>query len=57
MTLSLQRAESTVKELITKYGITADRLKPKGVGYLCPLTSNISEADKAKNRRVELVKQ
>jgi outer membrane protein OmpA-like peptidoglycan-associated protein len=57
LNLSQQRAEATVKELNTKYGISADRLKAKGVGYLCPVASNSSESGKAKNRRVELVKQ
>ncbi|MDX2281002.1 MAG: DUF4892 domain-containing protein [Saprospiraceae bacterium] len=57
LTLSQQRAEATVKELIAKYGIPADRLKAKGVAYLCPVASNVSEIGKAKNRRVELVLQ
>jgi OmpA-OmpF porin, OOP family len=57
MNLSKQRAEATVKELISNYSIAAGRLIAKGVGYLCPVASNISEAGKAKNRRVELVQQ
>jgi OmpA-OmpF porin, OOP family len=57
LNLSLQRAESIVNELATKYSISVDRLKAKGVSYLCPIASNETEAGRAKNRRVELVKQ
>lgn len=57
MTLSQQRAEAVVAELTTKHGIAADRLKAKGVGFLCPVASNDNEKGKAKNRRVELVRQ
>jgi len=57
MKLSQQRAEAVVKELVSKYKVGPDRLKPYGVGPLAPVTSNDSEEGKAKNRRVELVKQ
>lgn len=57
MKLSQQRAEAVVKELVSKYKVEASRLKPLGVGPAAPLTSNDSEEGKAKNRRVELVKQ
>jgi len=57
MKLSQQRAEAVVKELVSKYKITPDRLKAHGVGLLAPVTSNETEEGKAKNRRVELVKQ
>ena len=57
MKLSQQRAEAVVKELISKYKIAPDRLKAGGVGPLAPVASNDTEAGKAKNRRVELVKQ
>lgn len=57
MKLSQQRAEAVVKELVSKYKITPDRLKAGGVGPLAPVTSNDTEDGKAKNRRVELVKQ
>ncbi len=57
MKLSLQRAEAVVKELVSKYKIASDRLKAGGVGPLAPVTSNDTEEGKAKNRRVELVKQ
>jgi len=57
MNLSQRRAEAVVKELIEKYGISKDRLKPYGVGPLCPVSSNLSEEGRSKNRRVELVEQ
>ena len=56
MRLSQARAEAVVQALVTKYGITAGRLKGYGVGPLAPMASNDSEEGRAKNRRVELVK-
>jgi outer membrane protein OmpA-like peptidoglycan-associated protein len=55
--LSQARAEAVVKELVSKYKIAPDRLKAGGVGPLAPVSSNDTEAGRAKNRRVELVKQ
>ena len=55
--LSERRAAAVVKELTTKHGIAAARLKPAGVGMLSPVAPNDSEEGRAKNRRVELVKQ
>jgi outer membrane protein OmpA-like peptidoglycan-associated protein len=57
MSLSLRRAEAVVKELTTKYGIPAARLKAIGTGPVVPLAPNDTEEGRAKNRRVELVKQ
>jgi outer membrane protein OmpA-like peptidoglycan-associated protein len=54
--LSADRAASVVKAL-TARGIAASRLKSAGVGPYSPVASNDSDAGKAKNRRVELVKQ
>ena len=55
--LSQRRAASVVRELTTKHGIAATRLKPAGVGMLSPVAPNDGEDGRAKNRRVELVKQ
>jgi outer membrane protein OmpA-like peptidoglycan-associated protein len=55
--LSEARARSVVQELTVKHGIAAARLDGYGVGPLCPVRSNKSEAGKARNRRVELVEQ
>lgn len=57
MKLSKDRADAVVNSLITKYGIPSARLKAYGVASLSPVTSNDSDEGKAKNRRVELVKQ
>lgn len=57
MKLSQARAESVVQALVTQFGIGGARLKGHGVGPLCPVASNESEEGKAKNRRVELVKE
>jgi outer membrane protein OmpA-like peptidoglycan-associated protein len=57
MKLSKDRADAVVNALVTKYGIAATRLKSFGVASLAPVASNDSEEGRAKNRRVELVKQ
>ncbi len=57
MKLSKDRADAVSKILTDKYGIAAVRLKPYGVSSLSPVTSNDTEDGRAKNRRVELVKQ
>ena len=57
MKLSQDRANAVVQALNGKYGVEAIRLKAYGVGPLCPVASNDTEEGKAKNRRVELVKQ
>ena len=55
-TLSEKRAASVVKYL-TDAGIEASRLSSSGYGLTRPLAPNDSEAERAQNRRVELVKQ
>ena len=55
--LSEERARAVVNSLTANYGIAADRLKSYGVASLAPVASNDTEEGKAKNRRVELVKQ
>lgn len=57
MKLSKERADAVVKALTGKHGIAAARLQAHGVASLCPVASNDTEEGKAKNRRVELVKQ
>ncbi|HYD94942.1 MAG TPA: OmpA family protein [Noviherbaspirillum sp.] len=53
--LSLKRAESVVKYLEGK-GIDAKRLKSAGKGDAAPVADNRTDAGRARNRRVELVK-
>lgn len=55
--LSRRRAAAVVQALTTKHGIAAARLRPDGVGPYAPVASNDTEDGRAKNRRVELVKQ
>ncbi|MGH7516528.1 MAG: DUF4892 domain-containing protein [Gemmatimonadales bacterium] len=57
MGLSERRAAAVVKELTTKHGVRVARLKPAGTGPLAPVAPNDTEEGRAKNRRVELVKQ
>lgn len=57
MKLSEARAAAVVQALVGKYGVAAGRLKAFGVGPLAPVASNDTADGKAKNRRVELVKQ
>jgi len=57
MKLSKDRAEAVAKALTGKHGLAAARLKPYGVASLSPVASNDTADGKAKNRRVELVKQ
>lgn len=55
--LSRRRAEAVMKVLTAKYGVAANRLQAAGDGPTAPVASNDSEEGRAKNRRVELVKQ
>jgi OmpA-OmpF porin, OOP family len=57
MKLAQARAEAVVTALTTTHGIAASRLKGYGVGPLAPVASNDSDDGRAKNRRVELVKE
>ena len=57
MKLSQARGEAVVQALVSQHGIAASRLKGHGIGPLCPVASNDTEEGKAKNRRVELVKE
>jgi outer membrane protein OmpA-like peptidoglycan-associated protein len=55
--LSKDRAEAVLQALVRGHGIAQDRLRAHGCGQFAPVTSNDTEDGKAKNRRVELVKQ
>lgn len=57
MDLSRRRAASVVQVLTSKYAVAASRLSPQGDGPTAPVGSNDTEEGRAKNRRVELVKE
>ena len=57
MNLSSQRANSVARYLAAENGVEKSRMSAAGVGFLAPVASNESAAGRAKNRRVELVKQ
>ncbi|NTV14116.1 MAG: OmpA family protein [Desulfobulbaceae bacterium] len=55
--LSQARGEAVVQALSSQYAIATSRLQGFGVGPLAPVASNDTEEGRAKNRRVELVKE
>ncbi len=55
--LSLERAQAVKNELVSKYNIDIEQLKAYGDGQTAPVASNSTKEGKAKNRRVEIVKQ
>lgn len=55
MKLSENRAKAVVDALVKDYGISTKRLIAKGVGPLCPVSTNKTGEGKQLNRRVELV--
>lgn len=55
--LSQDRGEAVLQSLVREHGIAAARLKSFGCGLFSPVASNDTEEGRAKNRRVELVKQ
>ena len=56
LALSQKRAESVVSWLVQK-GIAQAQLEAAGLGDTKPIADNATDAGRAKNRRVELVKQ
>jgi len=54
--LSKKRAAAVKDWLVKKHGIDASRLTTEGLGQTKPLAPNDSDAARARNRRVELVK-
>ena len=57
MKLSHARADAVKATLVSKHGIAASRLSTFGAGPYCPVSTNLTEEGRAKNRRVELVQQ
>ena len=57
VSLSQRRAEAIAQALVRDYKIDPKRLVAKGVANFAPVASNDAETGRAKNRRVELVRQ
>ncbi|MBF0588439.1 MAG: OmpA family protein [Magnetococcales bacterium] len=57
LTLSLKRAYSVKRYLMTHHGIGEDRLRVVGYGEGMPLAANSSRKNKQLNRRVEIVSE
>jgi len=55
--LSQRRAEAVKLALVSRYHIAADRLTPQGFGATRPKEPNDTLAGRARNRRVELVRE
>ncbi len=55
ISVSTGRAQAVRVRLIEKYGVVADRLEARGIGYLAPLTSNATPEGRDLNRRVEAI--
>lgn len=55
--LSQRRADAVVASLVEDHGIAESRLTARGEGMGKPIADNATEAGRAKNRRVELVKR
>jgi outer membrane protein OmpA-like peptidoglycan-associated protein len=55
--LSRRRAASVVQALTSGYGISGSRLSSDGAGFSRPVASNDNDDGRARNRRVELIRQ
>lgn len=55
ITLSRERARSVMDQLIQQYGVDKSQLSAEGVGYLAPRATNLTDAGRRMNRRVEAV--
>lgn len=53
--LSKRRAASVLERLVSAYGVDRGQLEAEGMGYLAPISSNLTEAGRAANRRVEVI--
>ena len=53
--LSRARAASVRDRLISEFGVDPARLDAEGMGYLSPIASNLTDAGRAENRRVEVI--
>lgn len=57
LTLSRRRAQAVADALVNGHGIASSRLGVRGFGQSQPVADNRTEASRAQNRRVELVRR
>lgn len=53
--LSKRRAQSVVARLLDVYAVAQRQVTAEGMGYLSPIASNLSDAGREANRRVEVI--
>ena len=53
--LSKRRAGSVLERLVVDYGVARRQLDAQGMGYLSPIASNLTDAGRDANRRVEVI--
>lgn len=53
--LSRRRAGSVLERLASDYGVPGAQMEADGMGYLAPLTSNLTPEGRERNRRVEVI--
>ena len=53
--LSISRASAVRDYLVSQFEILRSRLEAQGAGYLAPITTNLTDAGRETNRRVEAV--
>ena len=53
--LSKRRAASVVERLARDYGVPRQQITAEGMGYLSPLSANLTPEGRSRNRRVEAV--
>lgn len=53
--LSKRRAASVLERLVSDYGVSRRQLEAEGMGYLAPISSNLTEEGRDANRRVEVI--
>ena len=55
ISLSRRRAGSVLERLVSDYAVPRRQLEAEGMGYLAPIASNLTEAGREANRRVEVI--
>ena len=53
--ISKRRAQAARAKLIDQYGVPGTQVAAEGMGYLSPRMTNLTEAGRDKNRRVEVI--